>query len=64
MVCGEIKMHWFYDCRASVNKKVEKHILAKSTGGKAVVFRQWEAELRDGLLADEDVLGVSRKGSS
>lgn len=41
----------FYDCRGSVNKKVEKHLLAQSTGGKAVVFRQWEAELRDGLLA-------------
>ncbi|XP_077329225.1 gamma-tubulin complex component 4-like isoform X1 [Lithobates pipiens] len=57
----KFKPNRFYDCRASVNKKMEKHLLAQSTRGKAVVFRQWEAELRDGLLADEDVPGVSRK---
>lgn len=52
----------FYDCQASVNKKIGRHLLAQSTGGKAGVFRQWEAELRDGLLADEDVPGVNSKG--
>ncbi|PIO09729.1 hypothetical protein AB205_0197450 [Aquarana catesbeiana] len=52
----------FYDCRSAVIKKMKKHLRGEYIRGKPIEFREWEAELRDGLgLLAEDVPGVSSR---
>ncbi|XP_040207977.1 uncharacterized protein LOC120939714 [Rana temporaria] len=52
--------HRFYDCRATVTKKMQRLRLGQNRG-KPIKLREWEAELRDVLLA-EDVPGFSSRG--
>ena len=52
----------FYDCRATVTKKMQRLRLGQNRG-KPIKLREWEAELRDVLLA-EDVPGFSSRGQN